>query len=166
MDEATAFSIAREWLRIAQESDEKVPMIAGPLERGVPQPAAHATATDGRLALLTDNTDLYVVTVDFAQAEFVGVRIERIDLSAAGAVRLTYTETHESKVGAVVFTWRVDFEIEREPLEFQGQGRYQRGELRPRDSDAPAIAFGWQVAEATGWAPQGPEEPFVEVPQP
>jgi hypothetical protein len=105
MDENTALSIAREWLVNAQESDERADTIAGPLQRAVAEPVAeHAIAADKRLALLTDDKKLYVATIDFdADASVSSVTIERVHL-AADAVRLSYAETDQYKMGLVVYT--------------------------------------------------------------
>jgi hypothetical protein len=115
--------------------------------------AAQLGARHWQNLLLTDSKELYVVTIDF-DGSASSVKIERIDLTADG-IRLSYTETHEGKEGVrAVFIWRVDAEPERRPLEFRAHGQYQRGELSARDSDKPTLAFGWQLAEATGSAPQ------------
>jgi hypothetical protein len=166
MNESTAFRLGHEWLRNAGESDEKAAAIAGPLERAVPEPAAHAISADRRLALLTDSKELYVVTIDF-NGSASSVKIERIaDLTADG-IRLSYTEVHQGRDAGVrvVSIWRVDAGLERGPLEFRAEAQYQRGELRTRDSDKPAVAFGWHLAKATGWAPESADDggPFVEV---
>jgi hypothetical protein len=147
-----------------QESDERAYTIAGPLQRAVAERVAeHATAADNRLALLTDDRKVYVATIGFdADASVASVAIERVDLET-DAVRLSYAETDQYKKGLVVYTWRADLGLEEGPLEFRAEARNAPGALRFRESDEPGLAFGWQLAEAVGWAREQPDEPFVEV---
>ena len=148
MDEHTAFDIGREWLRRIGASEERLPVVADAFQRIAAQPEAHAWATDQRLALLATKA-LWIATLSFkAEDDVTRVKIERVDLGDP-RIRPSLTETHDvhwDRPNVITYTWR--FDLDRiNALTFESSEDYVHGQ----ESDDPTLAFGWHLAEETGW---------------
>jgi hypothetical protein len=148
MEENTAFTIGREWLR-TRASTERLGALADTLQRIAIEPEAHAVTADDRLALLV-RKELWIVTIDLETTDVTAVTIERVDLSAK-RMRLRLTESHGVSGHdrpEISYTWHLELGDERAALRFEVLGEPYRYGQR---SGSPAVVFGWRLAQVLGW---------------
>jgi hypothetical protein len=146
MEENTALYIARQWLRHLRASAEWAGAIAGTFQRVLPEP--EAIADDDRLAVLAEDA-IYVITGDAETEDVTKLQVECVHVSAQ-RVRPSLSETHDSTDFGrpqTTYVWRLELDGISTPLDFKASEPLIHG----RESDNPALAFWWRVAEAAGW---------------